>query len=107
MSDLASEAREVGRQWATYEAATAELIRLAAYMTSAKGQFPKPFIRSKSSECRGAELFVLAIRPECNGDRSKVHVFWNACDPPPDDEYIQAFAEGAIEVYEESPRTSG
>jgi hypothetical protein len=101
-SDQYKEGHEAGREWAKNEAEAGELIRLEklhdACSPAEWGQF---FWTSDRDAYGAAELFVFKIWPDDDGDRDAARNFWDGQghEEYPDDDFVRAFAEGALEIW--------
>ncbi len=101
-SNVANQGREAGREWAKHNAEYVELKRLARAMANKQPNDPELFIVPEGNAYAGCEVFVFTIRPDADGDRREACEFWEFLDQDcPDDEFVQAFAEGVLEIWHE------
>jgi hypothetical protein len=104
LSEKQSSGSRAGREWAKSKAEAAELKRLQRALDVASPNQPEPFVDNDGSAHSGAEVFVFTIRPEFNRNRAEANDFWSWAigdDDLPEGEFVQAFAEGAVEVWQE------
>jgi len=105
-SEIVAQGRHDGHAWAKDGATAAELKRLAKYMDrfEAALQGEQFTCGSESDAYCGAERFVFEIDPNAGNDRMVASDFWEGVtgeNEYPDNEYVQAFAEGAMALWSE------
>ncbi len=96
---------EAGREWAKTGAEYQELRNLAKTFERAEPREQDClFIVGSGNNLNGGMLFLRAIRPGEDVD-AEYSDFWESAfgedQDDPDDELVQAFAEGALEVFNE------
>jgi len=97
--------REAGREWATHTAEAGELTRLERYVKDCREV--DPFIMTEDDGYRGAHVFVHVVVPEAKDDRDlmreTLEILFDTAgqDEPPMDEFVQGFADGALDVWGE------
>lgn len=100
--EISAEGRRDGEAWARDHAEYSELREIAKALRDAEGQPCEAFEVAEENRFTGAQLFVWTIRPHVKGDIMEAGMFWEAEGfekGSPDDDYVQAFAEGAMVVW--------
>lgn len=103
----AGEGAEAGRQWAKHRAEAIHLERLDRMRGRSGHYWDQTFDDNVGqSAYSGAELFVFAIEPEHDKNRTAASDFWG--EELGDEwrgiavgNYVQAFADGALEIWDE------
>jgi hypothetical protein len=105
-SELQCEGRQHGRDWAMHTASAAELERLQNLIEGP--QHGDAFIVDRRTGRSGAEAFVGVIDPDAYENDLDIEQFWGNLGFEdrryPDDRYVQAFAEAAVEIWREVQR---
>jgi hypothetical protein len=103
-SDDYSRGHDAGRLWAMDEAHDDELIRLAGWKDVAGNHAEDGLVLFGQSAHRAREDFVYTINPDMHGDRRASEAFWewHSGTQDPSGEFVQGFAEGALEVWNEA-----
>jgi hypothetical protein len=102
-SDDYSRGHDAGRLWAMDEAQDDELIRLVTWKDEA-GNHSEDGLDLFGQSARGPhEDFVFTINPDMDGDGRATEAFWewHSGMQDPSGEFVQGFADGALEVWNE------
>jgi hypothetical protein len=108
-SDDYSRGHDAGRQWAMEEAQADELIRLANWKEEAGNHSEDGLVLFGQSAREPQDDFIFTINPDTYGDRRESEAFWewHSGMQCPSGEFVQGFAEGALEIWgEECERPS-
>jgi hypothetical protein len=99
-----SRGHDAGRRWAMDEAHDDELIRLANREEEAGNYLEEGRVLFGQSARGAQEDFVFTINPDTYGDRRASEEFWewHSGMQDPSREFVQGFAEGALEVWNDA-----
>jgi hypothetical protein len=95
---------EAGRLWALREAESRELIRLKKAKDDAGDQWADCFLDYEPPAYAPREHFVFTIKAESDSDPQMIREFWwrHYQELDPSAEFVHGFADGALEIYEQS-----
>lgn len=104
LDDIAKEGREAGIEWAKNEAEAVQLRRLERHLSRLQFR-DEAFILPEDQPTTGARQFAKVVDGEPDSPFADLNDFWRCVlgddVPPPDDHFVQAFAEAALEIWDQ------
>jgi hypothetical protein len=102
-----ADGKQAGREWAEQDARPKELRRLEGLYSRCTGREWEDFFDAPGSTAYStAERLLFTLHPENDGDRQEAGSFWEGAlgddkARAEEDAFLQGFAEGALEVWNE------